>query len=87
MAVLSKKYIPEPLTAVKDIHKLERGHLLRFDKNGVQIEKWGGLQGVDQARSNHAASTANLKLSIEEAVNSRLVADVPISCLLSGGID
>ena len=34
-----------------------------------------------------AASTANLKLSIEEAVNSRLVADVPISCLLSGGID
>ena len=46
------KYIPEPLTAVKDIHKLERGHLLRFDKNGVQIEKWGGLQGVDQARSN-----------------------------------
>ena len=82
------KYIPEPLTAVKDIHKLERGHLLKFDKNGVQIEKWGGLQGVDQARSNPlVASTANLKLSIEEAVNSRLVADVPISCLLSGGID
>ena len=82
------KYIPEPLTAVKDIHKLERGHLLKFDKNGVQIEKWGGLQGVDQAKSNPlAASTANLKLSIEEAVNSRLVADVPISCLLSGGID
>ena len=48
----------------------------------------GGLQGVDQAKSNPlAASTANLKLSIEEAVNSRLVADVPISCLLSGGID
>ena len=40
------KYIPEPLTAVKDIHKLERGCLLRFDKNGIQIKKWGGLQGL-----------------------------------------
>ena len=82
------KYIPEPFTAIKDIHKLERGSLLSFGGDGIQIEKWGGLAGIDQINSNLAQpTTANLKSSIEDAVKSRLVADVPISCLLSGGID
>ena len=82
------KYIPEPLSALKNVHKIERGGLLRFDKTGVKIERWGSIKGVDYRSSSHAAVTdENLKFSIEKAVSSRLVADVPVSCLLSGGID
>jgi asparagine synthase (glutamine-hydrolysing) len=82
------KYIPEPLTALKNIFKLERGHCLVCNADGVHMYKWAKLKGVDSTSQQTVPATAEaLKTSIEKAVEARLSADVPVSCLLSGGID
>ena len=82
------KYIPEPLTALRNIFKLERGHCLVCNSDGVSIYKWSNLKGVDtSAQKGTPATQKTLKASIEQAVEIRLTSDVPISCLLSGGID
>lgn len=82
------KYIPAPLTAVEDIYKLDRGHLLTHDKSGISIKKWSRTYGLDKdGQMPSSASPASLKQSIINSVEKRLEADVPVSSLLSGGID
>jgi asparagine synthase (glutamine-hydrolysing) len=82
------KYIPAPLSAAQDIFKLDRGHYLEHDKNGTTIKKWSTTFGLDDdAVRPEAATPETLKQQIITAVKKRLEADVPISCLLSGGLD
>ena len=82
------KYIPEPLTALTNIFKLEPGHCLVFNSDGIDIHKWSHPVGVDAPEQRTMPATEEtIKTSIERAVEARLTADVPVSCLLSGGID
>ncbi len=82
------KYIPAPLSAVEDIFKLDRGHYLKHTTHGTTIEKWSKTYGIDQTDQPPVAATPEgLKQHIIAAVQKRLEADVPVSCLLSGGLD
>jgi asparagine synthase (glutamine-hydrolysing) len=82
------KYIPEPLTALTNIFKLERGHCLMFNSDGIHIYEWAHLDTADKRDQRTTPATKQtIKSSIERAVDARLTADVPVSCLLSGGID
>ena len=82
------KYIPEPLTPVKNIFKLKSGHFLKFSKTGTEIKKWSKIKGLDRLVEQMQSGTPhNLRTTIERAVESRLMADVPVCCLLSGGLD
>ena len=82
------KYIPAPMTAVDDIFKLDRGHYLSHTKSGTKIIKWSQIYGLDEDGHKPAsASPEVMKSFIIESVEKRLEADVPVSSLLSGGID
>ena len=82
------RYIPSPMTAVQNIFKLDRGHYLVHTNTNTEIHKWSKTYGIDRdGIKPHHTSPKSLKENIISAVQKRLEADVPVTCLLSGGLD
>ena len=96
---LNKEAVPEFLrhgyigpghSAVQNVHELAPGHHATFDLNGRvdRREYWNIHFESDQPtpRTEHEAAEACYALTVD-AVRVRLVADVPISVMLSSGLD
>ncbi|MTW21759.1 XrtA/PEP-CTERM system amidotransferase [Allochromatium palmeri] len=83
-------YVPDPRSIFKSIHKLPPGHTLSIRRGANQRpesrEYWdvafrsNGVQDVGEA-------TVEVIERLREAVNIRLVAEVPLGAFLSGGVD
>lgn len=82
-------YVPDHRSILKGVEKLPAGHyrLLRHDQPPAPPVQWWD---VDFSR-RHKGSTADLSAQLlhlmREAVESRMVADVPLGAFLSGGVD
>ncbi len=81
-------YIPDPETAFARIHKLPPGHLLEFAKGQVEIRQYWNLPtyGTHEPASEEEC-LEELDHRLSEAVRIRLISDVPLGALLSGGVD
>lgn len=81
-------YIPDPHTAFERIRKLPAGHLMEFRQGEVKIRQYWDLPDY----GTHPPVSENecldeLERRLEEAVRIRLISDVPLGALLSGGVD
>ncbi len=74
-------YCPDERAIYKGVFKLKPGHLID-SKNKFAQEAWFSLEATFEL-----PTTGDLRLALENAVKSRLVADVTVGCFLSGGID
>jgi asparagine synthase (glutamine-hydrolysing) len=85
---LTYYYIPAPLTIFKQIRKLPPASYLACDVNGnIRIEKYWELTYQEkQILTTKEYGTRVMDL-LEEATKIRMVSDVPLGALLSGGID
>jgi asparagine synthase (glutamine-hydrolysing) len=97
---LTFRVIPHPYTIFKSVRKLAPGHYLIW-KDGRLVDHayWDvfgriGAEGNGHASSNghrHNTSVASIKHDlyelVEDAVRVRMVSDVPLGVMLSGGID
>lgn len=84
---LSLGYVPAPATLFKDIFKLPAGHYLTFSKGDLSIHKYWDLEfKIDSAQTTEEIRERVLEL-LANAVRVRLMSDVPLGALLSGGID
>jgi asparagine synthase (glutamine-hydrolysing) len=81
-------YIPDPLTAFTAIQKLPPGHLLQFENGKIDVRQYWDLPqyGAHPPR-NEEECLEELEHRLAEAVRIRLIADVPLGALLSGGTD
>lgn len=81
-------YIPDPHTAYRRIHKLPPGHLLEFEQGKVRVGQYWDLPeyGTNQIDSEEECLD-ELERRLAEAVRIRLISDVPLGALLSGGVD
>jgi len=83
-------YVPAPHAIFKNVFKLEQGHYLTVKKRDVQIKKFYAPPTSPlpeyQNLSYEQAQKKLLQL-LEESVQERLIADVPLGAFLSGGID
>lgn len=88
---LSLNYIPAPHTIFKNIRKLRPGHILTVCDGVLQEEKFWDIPAATTPDStdprDFKETKATLFRSLEEAVRSQMVADVPLGAFLSGGID
>ncbi|MFA5179817.1 MAG: asparagine synthase (glutamine-hydrolyzing) [Syntrophales bacterium] len=88
---LSLNYIPAPHTIFKNIRKLLPGHILTFCDGVLKEETFWDVRSVMTTetadQSNLEEMKANLFRTLEDAVCSQMVADVPLGAFLSGGID
>jgi asparagine synthase (glutamine-hydrolysing) len=81
-------YIPDPQTAFLPIQKLPPGHLLEFERGKVRVRPYWDLPryGTHSPRSEQEC-LEELEHRLAEAVRIRLISDVPLGALLSGGTD
>jgi asparagine synthase (glutamine-hydrolysing) len=81
-------YIPEPLTAFLPIRKLPPGHLLEFERGEVRVRQYWDLpQYATHEPASEEECLEELERRLAEAVRIRLISDVPLGALLSGGAD
>jgi asparagine synthase (glutamine-hydrolysing) len=81
-------YIPDPATAFDPIRKLPPGHLLEFEKGKVRVRQyWDFPQYGTYEPASEEGLLEELEFRLAEAVRIRLIADVPLGAMLSGGVD
>ncbi|MDT5294102.1 MAG: hypothetical protein QOJ76_982 [Acidobacteriota bacterium] len=80
--------VPAPLTAYRDIRKLEPGHTLTLRRDGeLKIERYWEPDFSKKIKiSEEEAGERALEL-LRDAVRVRLMSEVPLGAFLSGGID
>ena len=85
---LSVDYVPAPLSIYEGINKLPAAHRLTLEHGRVNVECYWRLsyKTVDPIPSEHDAAE-RLRELMADAVRMRLVSDVPLGVLLSGGVD
>jgi asparagine synthase (glutamine-hydrolysing) len=81
-------YIPDPLTAFRAIRKLPPGHLLEFEAGHIRMRSYWDLPTYGTFDPGSEGECLDeLERRLEEAVRIRLISDVPLGALLSGGVD
>jgi len=81
-------YIPDPLTAFKNIHKLPPGHLMEYSNGQMKIRQYWDVPAYNTAApKSEEECLEELEARLTEAVRIRLISDVPLGALLSGGVD
>ena len=85
-------YMPAPLTFLQGVSKLPAGHSLTLDLATLdyRIERYWHYQPEpfeEGADKMEARWVEEFREKLDAAVARRLVADVPVGCFLSGGID
>ena len=87
---LAYGYVPGELCILKGVHKLGAGHALLYDINTDQIRSWR-YWDLPAPPSSVSTSPEDLEEELEalllDSVRLRMIADVPVGILLSGGID
>jgi asparagine synthase (glutamine-hydrolysing) len=81
-------YVPDPATAFSKIHKLPPGHLLEFQHGELRVRKYWDLPeyGTHGPMSEEEC-LEEMEARLAEATRIRLISDVPLGALLSGGTD
>jgi len=85
---LSFDYVPAPLSIYEGISKLPAAHMLTLEDGQVTVERYWKLSYKTREpvpSVNEAAE--QLRELLADSVRMRLVSDVPLGVLLSGGID
>ena len=85
---LSFDYVPAPLSIYQGINKLPAAHKLTVEHGRVNVECYWRLsyKTADPLPSEDEAAE-HLRELLADAVRMRLVSDVPLGVLLSGGVD
>ncbi len=81
------RYLPSPHTLFRGIRKLPPGHRLMVDSGGARLEMWWDVDLSRRFEGTYEDAQEALRAHTEAAVRARLMADVPLGALLSGGLD
>ena len=85
---LSFDYVPAPASIYKGISKLPAAHLLTVEKGEVKTRRYWNLTWHKNGSTPSVEKAAgDLRELLADAVRMRLVSDVPLGILLSGGVD
>lgn len=85
-------YIPAPYSIYKNTFKLEPGHYLEYDllaSNYELVQYWSidTCYEKEKLDKSEVEVLSDLETLLEDAVDLRMVSDVPVGVFLSGGYD
>src|SRR4051812_7787103 len=85
--LLTFGYVPNPRTLYKGIHQVPPAGVLVYGGDGVEVERryWDALP--PQAGQGAGPDPGRIAQLLAAATERRMIADVPLGALLSGGID
>jgi asparagine synthase (glutamine-hydrolysing) len=91
-AYFTLTYIPAPLSIFRQIRKVKPGHILEVRADmSVRERPYWSVHSVLESRTESKADFPSLveqaDALLEDSVRRRLISDVPVALLLSGGVD
>jgi asparagine synthase (glutamine-hydrolysing) len=84
---LTYGYVPAPWSAFQHVKKLPAGHYLTVEGGRLSVQEYWSLSYARKRQEREEVLAEELLALLDDAVRSRLVSDVPVGALLSGGID
>ncbi len=85
---LGLQYIPEPLTPYEGICKLPAAHRLTLEHSNVlTLQRYWQLSYEPKSSASESDLIIELRQLLKDAVEMRMISDVPLGAHLSGGID
>jgi asparagine synthase (glutamine-hydrolysing) len=85
---LAMEYVPTPYSILDGVRKLPGGHLLIWEDGNASIDRYWDLElRADAPARADDEYIEEFRSRLREAVNRRLMSDVPLGAFLSGGID
>jgi asparagine synthase (glutamine-hydrolysing) len=88
---LQLNYIPAPDSIFLQVKKLMPGHYMKVSRQKMDIQSYYHIpynrEEAERNTISYQDAQSKLKQLLEESVQRRLVADVPLGAFLSGGID
>jgi len=88
---LHYQYVPAPRTIFRDTYKLLPGHCLIYNGENLKTHAYWELPPLNPGEEVFEANEEELLDALDQvlgdAVSCRLISDVPLGALLSGGID
>ncbi|MBI3255664.1 MAG: asparagine synthase (glutamine-hydrolyzing) [Candidatus Andersenbacteria bacterium] len=82
------EYVPAPESGFEGIKKMPMGHVLTVTSGGVrELKPWWKPVFLPKSGLPEGRALAKLDELLGQAVQRRLVADVPVGIFLSGGLD
>jgi asparagine synthase (glutamine-hydrolysing) len=85
-AYLALQYVPGDRTALRGVRKLPPGHVLLAEGESERVERYWSAEPAEGSDSEDEW-LERVREKVTAAVRRRLIADVPLGALLSGGID
>jgi asparagine synthase (glutamine-hydrolysing) len=79
--------VPEPHSLVRGVRRLPAGHTLTLGHDGVKQRQYWDCNVPEEEDRGSAAYCDEVGTLFEDAVQRRLVSDVPLGALLSSGVD
>jgi asparagine synthase (glutamine-hydrolysing) len=86
-AYLAFQFIPHPLTIYQAVRKLPPAHRLIWERGALSIEPYWRLDFSRKIPIRATEVGEAVRAQLAEATHLRLVSDVPLGALLSGGLD
>jgi asparagine synthase (glutamine-hydrolysing) len=85
---LSLGFVPGPRTLLREVKKLPPGHRMIIEPPGVRIERyWRYPEPKPRPARDNAVWREEFLELLDDAVRTRLMSDVPLGAMLSGGLD
>lgn len=84
---LSYLCVPAPLSAFKQIRKLEPAHWLRWKNGKIEIKRYWLPDFSSKIKISQTEAEDETLRILREATKLRMIAEVPLGAFLSGGVD
>lgn len=85
---LTFDYIPGTQTAFEGISEVPPAHTMTVSlTGGVEVRRYWDLPGESDTQEGNADTVARIEELMDRAVERRLISDVPVGVMLSGGMD
>lgn len=81
------RYVPTPLTLFKNVKKLPAAHVLIYENGQISTKRYWELPFTSTNQDDEATALERIRSLLKEAVQIRLMSEVPLGAFLSGGID
>lgn len=85
-AIMNLGYLPGDRTLLEGVLKLPPSSILVCENDSIRVSQYWNIPPID-ASTDEDNVVARLQRVLEESVRDQLVADVPVGCFLSGGLD
>lgn len=86
-AYLSYLCVPAPLTAFKQIRKLEPGHWLKWKDGVIETRRYWQPDFSRKIKISEQEAIEETTRILRESTKLRMISEVPLGAFLSGGVD